>query len=119
MDAQRFAFVVLTPAAIVAARFLVTSFGVGCWPRAFALLGFVATLVGCGVAAWVFRRQVSQVAFSRLVFVVLFTAIFPLVAVFPFMPRWPFAGIGFVVAWCIISGGLCGLSLYVAHRVHA
>ena len=119
MDAQRFAFVVLTPAAIVAARFLVPSLGVGFWPRAFALLGFVATLVGCGVAAWAFRHQLSQVAFSRLIYVVLFTAIIPLVAVFPLMPRWPFTDVGFVVVWCIISGGLCGLSLYVAHRVHA
>src|SRR6185436_21077906 len=99
MDAQRFAFVVLTPAAIVAARFLVPSFGVGFWPRVFALLGFVATLVGCAIAAWILRRQLSQVAFSRLVFVVLFTGISPLVANFPFMPSWSFTGIGFVVAW--------------------
>ena len=119
MDMRRFALIALAPAVIVAARFLVPYFGAGFWPRAFAILGFAATLLGCAIAAWACRAWLAGISYPRLLLVAVFIAVVPLVVVFPSMPHWPFTGIGFVVAWCLISGALCAASLYVAHRVHA
>ncbi len=38
---------------------------------------------------------------------------------FQTMPRGPFTGIDFVVAWAAICSGLCGACLHVEHRVRA
>ena len=119
MDARRYIFIAAMPALIVAARFLVPGLGASFWGRAFATLGFVATLAGCGIAAWLCRSWLSQLSYFRLALVALVSAVVPLIAIFPTMPTWPFTGVGFVVAWCLITGALCAASLYVAYRVHA
>ena len=104
MNLAKGAIATVLPASIVAARFLIP----GAWDNAytwfFGVTGFIATLVGCLGAVLVLRRRIAHI--PALVVVLIGGAVAGvLLAIFPTMPSWPFAGIGFVVAWVLMSAG--------------
>jgi hypothetical protein len=97
--------IAVVPSAIVAARFLIP----GAWNNgntwAFAIIGFVATFVGCIAAAIALRRRVSRTPYAAVVAVCVVVAA-ALLVIFTTMPSWPFAGVGFIVAWVALAASL-------------
>ena len=101
------------PSIIVAGRFLIP----GKWDVGmtwfFAVTGLVATFVGCVIAVVVLRRRVARLPIVAILIIGAVVAGI-LLAIFPTMWSWPFAGIGFVVAWVLMSAGFTMALTYAA-----
>jgi len=118
MSATKVAIASVLPASIVAARFaipgLMGSKDDLTW--FFALVGLLATLIGCLCAALPLRRRIAHIPFVPLVVGAIGVAA-TLLAIFPTMPHWPFTGEGFIVAWVLMSAGFtAGLVYAISYR---
>jgi len=121
MTATKVAIAAVLPALIVSGRFVVPALldpegGGLTW--FFAVAGFLATLLGCLVAALLLRRQVALVP-SPWVGAIGVTVAGILLAIFPTMPNWPFTSEGFLVAWVLIAAGLTAVVLFSVGRRYA
>ena len=110
----RLAIICLVPATVTALYYVVLggrsndSFTV-----AFASLAFAATLLGT-VGAFVFaRRNVRCMSWSSILAATAVTAVVLLVAIRT-VPSWPFADIGLIIAWVLVSGVVAWLSTVLA-----
>lgn len=102
MDFTRTAIVALVPSFIVAARFLLPGSLNDGYTSFFALVGFFATMVGCLIAVVLLRRRAARIPLWVVLAISVVVASV-LLAVFPTMPSWPFAGEGSIVAWVAMA----------------
>ena len=116
MDIARIGIGALVPAVIVAARFVIPGVPDDPFSGFFAVTGFLATLCGCAAAAVILRRRMRRTPLLLIAGVSLAVAA-TLLAIFQTMPSWPFTGVGFVVAWVLMSAGfMATLLLAVSFR---
>lgn len=111
MDLARISVGSILPAAIVAARFIV----LGAWDNSytwfFGIAGFLATLVGCGTAVVLLRHRIRRIPLLLVSGLAIAVAA-ALLTIFPTMWSWPFAGVGFIIAWVLMSGGFMAALLF-------
>jgi hypothetical protein len=117
----RVALAALLPAAIVAARFIVPALSGHeidlSW--VFAMLGFVATFLGCLAAAVALRRRLAKLSPLRIAVVGAAVAAI-LLAIFPTLPGWPLSSGAIAVAWIGMAGTFTAALVYAAsYRVSA
>jgi len=114
MTATKVAIAAVLPSLIVAARFVVPALSNSerglTW--FFAVAGFLATFVGCLIAALLLRRRITLVSELWVVAIAIVVAAV-LLAIFPTMPSWPFTGEGFIVVWVLMAAGFTAALLYV------
>ena len=110
MLATRIALAAFLPATIVAARFVIPGLWQNDLTLFFASTGFVTTFLPCLVSAMALRRKLVRIPTVAVALSAAGVAIL-LLAVFPTMPSWPFAGAGFVVAWLLMSAAFSALML--------
>jgi preprotein translocase subunit Sec61beta len=70
----------------------------------FAIVGFVATSIGCFGAAVLLRRRIALTPHAIVAVAGICVAVV-LLAVFSTMWSWPFAGVGFIVSWVVMAAG--------------
>jgi peptidoglycan/LPS O-acetylase OafA/YrhL len=104
------------PAVIVAARFFVPGDWDNSYTWFFGVTGLVATFLGCLAAVVLLHRQLAHIPMWVLALIAVVVA-GVLLAIFPTMPSWPFAGVGFIVAWVLMAAGFTAVLVYGAgHR---
>ncbi|MGQ0543749.1 MAG: hypothetical protein ACT4P3_00235 [Betaproteobacteria bacterium] len=115
MSAGKIAIAALLPALIVSGRFAVPALAGHeidlSW--VFAILGFVATLLGSLAGALALRRRLALMP-SLLVAVVGMVVAGILLAIFPTLPGWPIGSEAIAVVWIAISAALTAVLLYAA-----
>ncbi len=119
MSAAKIALAALLPAALVAARFVVPALSGHeidlSW--VFAILGFVATFLGCLAAAIVLRRRLAVMPSPRIAVAGAAVAAI-LLAIFPTLPGWPIGSEGIAVAWIGMAGTFTAALVYAASYRH-
>ena len=79
----------------------------------FAIIAFIATFIGCAIGFFVNRKRLSRVPSWLLAAACLLVAGI-LVFVYPYVPSWPFSGIGLVVTWVFVCIALWSIVAFSA-----
>jgi hypothetical protein len=107
----RWAITCLVPAAVAALYYVVLGGRTNdSFTFLFACLAFAATLCGTFGAVVFARRNVRRMSLSSILAATAATAIILLAAIRT-VPSWPFADIGLIVAWALVSGAVAWLCI--------
>ena len=79
----------------------------------FSCLSFVATVLGAVGALVAARRVVPGMRWLAVLAATISTTVFLLAAIRT-LPSWPFADIGLIISWAVLSGVVACASIFVA-----
>ena len=110
----RLAMVCFVPAAVTALYYVILgSRNNDSFTVVFSCLAFAATLIGTAGAFVLARRNVWSMSWASILAATAVTGVVLLAAIRT-VPSWPFADIGLIIAWVLVSGAVAGLAIVLA-----